>query len=44
MGPYGWLGLDCTAVKEDWGEVKELADAAYRLVAPRTAPKLFDGR
>jgi predicted DNA-binding protein (MmcQ/YjbR family) len=39
MGPYGWLGLDLTAAKVDWDEVKELVDASYRLVAPRKALK-----
>jgi predicted DNA-binding protein (MmcQ/YjbR family) len=44
MGPYGWLGLDLTAAKVDWDEVKELVDASYRLVAPRKALKQLDER
>ena len=44
MGPYGWLGLDFTAAKVDWAEVRELVDASYRLVAPRKAVKLLDER
>jgi predicted DNA-binding protein (MmcQ/YjbR family) len=44
MGPYGWLGLDFTAAKVDWAEVRELVDASYRLVAPRKALKLLDER
>src|SRR5690242_17938963 len=35
MGPSGWLGLDLTAGKVDWDEVRELVDASYRLVASR---------
>jgi predicted DNA-binding protein (MmcQ/YjbR family) len=35
LGPYGWLGLDFTAAKVDWGEVAELVDASYRLIAPK---------
>ncbi|BBY56894.1 MmcQ/YjbR family DNA-binding protein [Mycolicibacterium sarraceniae] len=34
LGPYGWLGLDFDAAKVDWAEVKELADASFRLQAP----------
>jgi hypothetical protein len=44
VGPYGWLGLDLMAAKVDWVEVKELVDASYRLVAPRTALKHLDER
>ena len=35
MGPSGWLGLDLTAAKVDWGEVRELVDASFRMVAPK---------
>jgi hypothetical protein len=36
MGPFGWLGLDFTATKKvDWGEVGELIDASFRMVAPK---------
>ena len=44
MGPYGWLGLDFTAARVDWAEVRELVDASYRLVAPRKALKQLDER
>lgn len=32
LGPSGWLGLDLDA-RTDWGEVRELVDASYRLTA-----------
>jgi len=32
-GPSGWLALDLTAALVDWDEVRELAEASYRLVA-----------
>jgi predicted DNA-binding protein (MmcQ/YjbR family) len=36
MGPFGWLGLDFTATKKvDWGEVRELVDASFRMVASK---------
>jgi predicted DNA-binding protein (MmcQ/YjbR family) len=36
MGPFGWLGLDFTARKRvDWGEVRELIDASFRMVATK---------
>jgi predicted DNA-binding protein (MmcQ/YjbR family) len=35
MGPSGWLGLDLTAAKVDWDEVRELIDASFRMVAPK---------
>jgi predicted DNA-binding protein (MmcQ/YjbR family) len=36
MGPFGWLGMDFTAMKKvDWGEVGELIDASFRMVAPK---------
>jgi len=36
MGPFGWLGLDFTARKKvDWGEVRELIDASFRMVASK---------
>jgi len=36
MGPFGWLGLDFTARKKvDWGEVRELIDASFRMVATK---------
>lgn len=33
FGVGGWLGLDLDAAPVDWDEVRELADASYRLVA-----------
>jgi predicted DNA-binding protein (MmcQ/YjbR family) len=42
MGPYGWLGLDFTAAAVDWGEVTELLDASYRMVAPKKLIKQLD--
>jgi predicted DNA-binding protein (MmcQ/YjbR family) len=44
LGPAGWLGLDFTATKKvDWDEVRELIDASYRMVAPKTLIKQLDG-
>jgi predicted DNA-binding protein (MmcQ/YjbR family) len=42
MGPSGWFGLDFTAAKVDWGEVRELIDASFRMVAPRKLIKQLD--
>jgi hypothetical protein len=42
MGPFGWLGLDFTAAKVDWVEVRELVDASFRLVASRRLIKQLD--
>jgi predicted DNA-binding protein (MmcQ/YjbR family) len=43
MGPSGWLGLDLTAKKKvDWGEVRELIDASFRLVAPKKLIRQLD--
>lgn len=42
MGPFGWLGLDFTAAKVDWAEVRELIDASFRLVASRRLIKQLD--
>lgn len=42
MGPFGWLGLDFTAAKVDWDEVRELVDASYRLTAAKRLIKLLD--
>ncbi len=43
LGPSGWLGLDLTAARVDWDEIRELVDASYRLVAPRKLIKQLDG-
>jgi predicted DNA-binding protein (MmcQ/YjbR family) len=43
MGPSGWLGLDLEATaKVDWGEVRELVDASFRMIAPKKLIKLLD--
>lgn len=44
MGPSGWMGLDLTAANVDWGEVAELLDASFRLVAPKKLIKQLDER
>lgn len=44
VGGYGWLGLDFTAADVDWDEVRELVDASYRLVAPKTLIDELDRR
>ena len=43
MGPSGWLGLDLTKKKVDWGEVTELIDASFRMIAPKKLIKMLDG-
>jgi predicted DNA-binding protein (MmcQ/YjbR family) len=42
VGVSGWLGLDFTAAKVDWNEVRELVDASYRLVAPKKLIRQLD--
>lgn len=42
LGPSGWLGLDFSVAKVDWGEVRELVDASYRLIAGKKQIKLLD--
>jgi hypothetical protein len=42
MGPFGWFGLDFTAAKVDWDEVRELIDASFRMIAPRKLIKQLD--
>ena len=42
VGVSGWLGLDFTVAKIDWGEVRELVDASFRLVAPKKLIKQLD--
>jgi predicted DNA-binding protein (MmcQ/YjbR family) len=44
MGPSGWLGLNLTAKKVDWDEVRELVDASYRMVAAKKLIKELDAR
>ncbi|MCV7279765.1 MmcQ/YjbR family DNA-binding protein [Mycolicibacterium flavescens] len=42
MGPFGWLGLDLTAGRTDWDEVRELIDASFRLTASKKLVRLLD--
>jgi hypothetical protein len=43
LGPSGWLGLDLSARKRvDWGEVRELIDASFRMVAPKKLIRQLD--
>ncbi|MEN4479261.1 MmcQ/YjbR family DNA-binding protein [Mycolicibacterium cosmeticum] len=42
MGPFGWLGLDLTAGTVDWGEVRELVDASFRLIASKKLIRALD--
>jgi hypothetical protein len=43
LGPSGWLGLDLTAGGGvDWGEVRELIDASFRLTAPKKLVRQLD--
>lgn len=44
MGPFGWLGLDLTVGTVDWGEVRELVDASFRLIASKKLIRLLDER
>ena len=44
MGPFGWLGLDLTAARVDWAEVRELVDASFRLIAAKKLIKQLDER
>jgi predicted DNA-binding protein (MmcQ/YjbR family) len=44
VGVSGWLGLDFTAAKVDWNEVRELVDASYRLVASKRLIDELDQR
>jgi predicted DNA-binding protein (MmcQ/YjbR family) len=42
MGPLGWMGLDFTAAKVDWTEIRELLDASFRLVATKRLIKQLE--
>ncbi|CAN5804301.1 MmcQ/YjbR family DNA-binding protein [soil metagenome] len=45
LGPSGWLGMDLTARKKvDWGEVGELIDTSYRLIATKKLITQLDDR
>jgi predicted DNA-binding protein (MmcQ/YjbR family) len=41
-GPFGWLGLDLTSTKVDWGEVAELVESSFRQVALKRMLKVLD--
>jgi hypothetical protein len=41
-GPFGWVGLDFTAAKPDWVEVRELIEESFRMTAPRSLVKQLD--
>ncbi|MFC5729696.1 MULTISPECIES: MmcQ/YjbR family DNA-binding protein [Nocardioides] len=34
-GAYGWRAIDLAEPGVDWGEIRELVDASYRLLAPK---------
>nr|MDQ3757318.1 MmcQ/YjbR family DNA-binding protein [Actinomycetota bacterium] len=34
VGRYGWVGVRFDAV-DDWGEIEELVETAYRITAPK---------
>ncbi|HEX2038206.1 MAG TPA: MmcQ/YjbR family DNA-binding protein [Acidimicrobiales bacterium] len=38
---YGWIGVRFDAV-DDWGEVEELLETAYRITAPKRLVRLLD--
>lgn len=44
VGVSGWLGLHLAVAPVDWGEVRELVDASYRLVAPKKSITELDAR
>lgn len=41
LGPYGWVAVDLDEAT-DWGEVRDLLDASYRLTAGPRRVKLLD--
>lgn len=43
-GPFGWRALDLAEPDVDWGEVGELVDASYRLIAPKRRIAELDAR
>lgn len=44
FGPAGWLALDLAAAPVDWGEVAELVESSYRMVALKRMLQELDGR
>ena len=43
-GPAGWRATDLDRDDVDWGEVVELLDASYRMVANKRQLSAWDGR
>jgi len=42
LGPKGWIGIRLDA-ECDWGEVTDLIDTSYRLIAPKKLSALLAG-
>jgi hypothetical protein len=42
LGHKGWIGLRLDTTEVSWGEVRDLAERAYRLVAPKRLVALLD--
>jgi hypothetical protein len=43
IGPRGWFGLRLGRDRVDWGEVKNIVELSYRLVAPKTLVRAMGG-
>jgi predicted DNA-binding protein (MmcQ/YjbR family) len=43
IGPRGWFGLRLDRDRVDWGEVKNIVELSYRLVAPKTLVRAMGG-
>jgi hypothetical protein len=41
VGRYGWVGVRFDAV-DDWDEIAELVETAYRITAPKRLTRLLD--
>lgn len=41
VGRYGWIGVRFAAV-DDWTEIEELLETAYRITAPKRLVRLLD--
>ena len=41
VGAKGWIGINLSD-STDWGEVRELVDDSYRLIAPKRLVKTLD--
>lgn len=44
VGPKGWVGVRLDAGPPDWGELAELVEESYRLIAPKRLAARLDGR